>query len=131
VPADQDIRPLRHNLLVESLDVVHSRYIFVKRTQRPLRGTVLRAGPGHYQKCYDHQDKHKRSRMWDSKHFRPIEVKVGDIIELGFTYVEGIEYEYAFEQFYWGDKLVFWCTENDVLGIVPAELDDGRIAQRA
>jgi co-chaperonin GroES (HSP10) len=115
VAAHETIRPLRDNLLVEPMEVVYSRYIIVKHDTKPLRGRVLAAGPGHYPKLYDHREKHKRSKMWDSKVFVPTEVQVGDIVELGGSELEG----YAFEQFWYGDKCVLWCTERDVCGVVP------------
>lgn len=113
IPADQVIKPLRDNLLIEPLDVVYSRYIHVSRETKPLRGKVLAAGPGHYPKKYDHREKHKRTKMWDSHYFQPTEVKPGDVVELGGSELEG----YAFEQFWWGDKLVLWATERDVAGV--------------
>lgn len=114
IGADEKIRPLRDNLVVEPEDVVYSRYIVVNVRTKPLRGIVKAVGPGIYPKCYDHPEKHKRTKMWDSKVFRPIQVKVGDRVELGGGEIEG----YAFEQFWWGDTLHLWCSERDVAGIV-------------
>ena len=122
VPADQTIRPLRDNLLVEPLDVIYSRYIFVQRDTKPLRGKVLAAGPGQYPIVYldaNHDrlpdwKRKERRYMASAKHFVPMSVKVGDVIELGGGEQEG----YAFEVFIWGDRHVLWCTERDVCGIV-------------
>ena len=114
IGADQGIRPLRDTIVLEPLDVVYSRYIFIDRRTKPLRGRVLAVGPGTYPKKYDHPEKHKRTKTWDSKAFRPTEVKPGDEVELGGGEIDG----YAFEQFWWGDKLCLWCTERDVAGIV-------------
>jgi hypothetical protein len=122
VPADQDIRPLRHNVLLEPMDLVYSRYILVKRDTKPLRGRVLRVGPGHYPTVYlDHErhrlpDWNRKARRYSAAGtvFVPTVVKEGDVVELGGSEIEG----YAFEVFSWGDRTVLWCTENDICGIV-------------
>lgn len=125
IPGDEKIRPLRDQIVVEPIDVVYSRYILVDRRERPLRGKVLAVGPGCYPKRYDHPEKHKRTKMWDSRRFRPCDVKVGDIVELGGSEIGG----YAFEQYQWGDKRVLLCREADVAGVVdPQGLDAGRAA---
>lgn len=113
-PADAKLRPLRDNLFVEPIDTVYSAIIDVIHTDKPMRGIVKAVGPGHYPKIYNHPDKAKRTKMWESKTFQPTEVKVGDIVELG-----GLQYGgYSFQTFYWGDKLHLICREADVVGIV-------------
>lgn len=114
IEASADLKPLRDTLILEPLDVVYSHIIYVRNLHKPLRGKVLRVGPGHYPKRYDHPEKHKRKKMWDSRHFVPTEVKEGDIVELGGAEIEG----YSFETFRWGNKHCIWCTERDVAGIV-------------
>ena len=113
----ETLRPLRDTLIVEPLDVIYSRYLIVRNTHKPLRGRVLAVGPGHYPKRYDHAEKHKRTKTWDSKRFLPTEVKVGDIVELGGSEIEG----YAFEAHLWGEKRILVCTERDVAGVVDPE----------
>ncbi|MDE2256114.1 MAG: hypothetical protein KGL42_17875, partial [Betaproteobacteria bacterium] len=71
VDANEAIRPLRDQIVVEPMDVVYSKIIHVKQGDRPFRGTIRAVGPGHYPKRYDHPDKHKRSKMWDSTRFQP------------------------------------------------------------
>ena len=110
ISGDQNIRPLRDRLIVEPLEIVYSRYLIVDHRTKPLRGIVKAAGPGTYPKQYDHPEKHKRTKMWDSKHFRPTQVKVGDVVELGGSEIGG----YAFEQFWWGEVLHLHCQEGDV-----------------
>lgn len=114
VEADVKLRPLHDRLIIEPLDVVHSRRIFVVEHNRPVRGRVLAAGPGVYPKHYDHAEKHKRSKMRESQVFRPTTVRPGDLVELGGSEIGG----YAFEGFFWGDKYCIWATERDVCGIV-------------
>ncbi len=74
-------------------------------------------GPGCYPKKYDHRDKHKRTKTWDSTRLRPTEVKVGDTVELGGLNIGG----YAFDSFYHGDKLMLIAREEDVCGIHESE----------
>jgi hypothetical protein len=110
VPAECKIRCLRDQIIVEPLDVPHSNVLAIVEHTKPVRGVVKAVGPGHYPKRYDHPDKHKRSKMWESKTFRPIEVQVGDVVELG-----GIEFGgYSFQTFLWGDKIHLICREADV-----------------
>lgn len=114
IPADQTIRPLRDQMIVEPLEIEHSDTLLVIEQTKPVRGIVKAIGPGHYPKRYDHPDKHRRTKMWDSKRFQPTEIKVGDVVELGGYDFGG----YGFQQFYWGDKLHIICREADVSGIV-------------
>ena len=110
IPAEAKLRPLRDQIIVEPLPVVLSKTIVTVEKIKPLRGIVKATGPGCYPKQYDHPDKHKRTKMWDSEVFRPTQVKVGDVVELG-----GYEYRgYAFQTFMWGDKLHLICREEDI-----------------
>ena len=120
IPAGTKIRPLRDVIIVEPLGVAYSAIIDVVHETKPLKGIVKAVGPGHYRKHYDHPEKHKRTKTWDSKHLTPTEVKVGDIVELGGAEQGG----YAFDTFYWGDILHLIATERDVCGIhISPELD--------
>jgi co-chaperonin GroES (HSP10) len=110
IPADAKLRPLRDQIIVEAEELIHSRILYVDTRTRPVKGTVLAVGPGCYPKKYDHAEKHKRSKMWDSTRFRPTDVKVGDKVELGGAEQGG----YAFDQFYWGEKLCVIVREEDV-----------------
>ena len=126
VPADAEIRCLRDQIVVEPLNVVLSHYIITREETKPLRGIVKAVGPGHYPRKYDHQDKHRRTKTWHSKTFRPTEVKVGDVVELG-----GFEFGgYAFQTFYWGNTLHLWAREEDVAGIVPMTAEQAREEER-
>jgi co-chaperonin GroES (HSP10) len=122
VPGHMQIRPLRDQIIVEPLKTVLSKTIVVVEDTLPLRGIVKAVGPGCYPKVYDHPEKHKRSRMWDSEVFEPTTVKVGDVVELG-----GYDYRgYSFPQVIWGGKLHLICREADVSGVV-----DGLTAEQA
>lgn len=123
VPADKQIRCLRDWMVVEPLDVVHSEILVVVDQNRPVRGIVKAVGPGCYPKRYDHSEKHRRTKMWASKTFRPTEVKVGDIVELGGADIGG----YNFQTFRWGDVTHILCREEDVSGVYDAESEVVRI----
>ncbi len=110
LPATAQIRCLRDQIIVEPLIVVHSATIIVIERTKPLRGIVKAVGPGIWPRKYDRPEKHLRSKTWDSKVFRPCEVKVGDVVELGGSEIGG----YAFQTFYWGDVLHLWAREEDV-----------------
>jgi len=121
VPASVRLRPLRDNLIVEPVDVVYSRILIVKVDSKPLRGVVRAVGPGHYPIRYqdkwgdyipDH-DRKRRQKMAAGTHFVPTECKIGDIVHLGGLAIGG----YAFEQFFWGDRVHLHCREADVCGI--------------
>ena len=118
IPADAKIRCLRDQLIIEPLAVVHSQTIITVEHAKPLRGIVKAAGPGVYPKVYDHPEKHRRIKMWDSDVFRPTQVKVGDVVELGGYDRDSGMRGYAFQTFYWGDVLHLHCREEDVSGVV-------------
>lgn len=121
IPAGVSISPLRDQIIVEPLDVDHGVSFAVIEHTKALRGIVKAVGPGHYPKRYDHPDKHRRSKMWDSKHFRPTEVKVGDIVELGGYGLDdrgGMHKGYSFQEFSWGGVMHVACREADICGIL-------------
>ncbi len=98
--------------MLEPIAWPFSEVIEVIYSGRALRGIVRAVGPGCYEKKYD-GPKGKRTKSWDSKHLRPCDVKVGDIVQLGGLSLEG----YLFQTFRWGDKEMVICRENDVTGI--------------
>jgi len=124
IAATMNIRLLRDQIIVEPLPVDHSRVLAIIEYTKPLRGIVKAVGPGHFPWKYDSPDKHRRTKMWRSKTFQPTEVKIGDIVELG-GYGEddrgGLHRGYAFQQFYWGDKMHIICREADVGCIIEQE----------
>lgn len=106
------VRPLRDQIIVEPIPWPFSDVLEVVYTGRPLRGKVKAVGPGLYPKRYN-GPKGYRSKSWDSKAFRPCEVKVGDIVQLGGLNLGG----YLFQTFRWGNKEHVICRENDITGI--------------
>jgi hypothetical protein len=120
VPRETTIRCRRDYLIVEPLPVDHRVSFEVIERTKPLRGIVKAVGPGCYPKRYDHPDKHRRTKTWDSKTFLPTQVKVGDVVELG-----GYEHGgYAFQTFLWGDVPHLICRELDVSGVIDPDEDD-------
>lgn len=140
VAAEARIRPLRDVLIVEPLEHTMSAILAVVHEEKPLRGIVKAVGPGCYLKQYatghpptwrsPHQSvpKHERTAVRDTKIFRPTVVRVGEEVELGGADIGG----YAFDSFYWGERLHLICREEDVCGVrVPERLDEGSAAQCA
>ena len=114
IPADCRIRPLRDQMIVKPLDWQPSKVLAELGAKivwqgKTLRGEVLAIGPGCYPKRYNAD----RSKMWESKFFRPTEVKVGDVVELGGLEIRG----YGFDELMWGMDRVILCREADVTGI--------------
>ena len=120
IPADRKLKPLRDQLIVQPLDVVHSHILIVPpHTSKLVRGKVLAAGPGHYPNAYRDKDgnknppKGKRVKMVAGTTFVPNPVKVGDIVHLDGRQTG----KAAFDAFYHGDKYCIHCRAEDVAGV--------------
>lgn len=116
IPADENIRPMRDQIVVKPLPWEPSPYLKSLGVEivwkgGVLRGEILAVGPGHYQKQYNKD----RSKTWDSKQFTPCDVKVGDIVELGGLEIRGYEHWLKVQ---WGSEIVIIASERDVTGIV-------------
>jgi len=112
VPAQAKIRPLRDQIILEPLPWPFSDIIDVVYTGRPLRGKVKAIGPGTYPLKYN-GPKGKRTKSWQGKAFRPCDVRVGDIVQIGGLSIDG----YLFPTFRWGKVEHVICSERDVTGI--------------
>lgn len=112
IPEEAHVRPLRDQIIIEPIAWPFSETLEVVYTGRPLRGKVRAVGPGIYPKLYD-GPKGRRTKSWDSKHFRPCDVKVGDIVQLGGLELNG----YLFQTFRWGKTEMVICREQDITGI--------------
>jgi hypothetical protein len=121
IEPDAKIAPMHDYLVIEPLGVEHSKILAVIEHTKPLRGIVKAVGPGHYPLCYDHPDKHKRTRMWRSSVFLPTQVKVDDVVELGAVKIDGRIVGYSFQQIMWGNRMHILCREADVSGVVVTE----------
>ena len=125
VPAESKIRPLRDVIVLQPLDWRPSQIIETVYWGKPLRGIVRAIGKGCYTKKYN-GPKGVRTKSWDSKHFTPTELKVGDTVELGGLELKG----YLFQTFRWGSIECVLCTEKDVTGVyeLPSVYDQSRRA---
>jgi hypothetical protein len=87
--------------------------LHVVRHGRPVRGVVVAAGPGHFPVSKRTKLNDGRCRIEYSKHFRPTEVKPGDIIDLGGLNVfDG--HGYAFTEVIYNGVKHLICQERDV-----------------
>lgn len=110
VPRDMQIRPLRDQIIVEPLQWQPSKIILIAGMHtKALRGIVRAVGPGIYPKRYNGR-KGQRTKSWDAKCFRPTDVQVGDIVELGGLEIGG----YLHQTFIWGTTEMVICREEDV-----------------
>jgi hypothetical protein len=112
VSAKAKIRPLRDQIILEPLPWPFSDTIEVVYAGRPLRGKVKAIGRGIYPTRYN-GPKGKRTKSWSSMSFRPCDVKVGDIVQIGGLGIDG----YLFQTFRWGNVTHVVCSERDVTGI--------------
>jgi hypothetical protein len=120
IPASCVLRPLRDQMIVQPIDVLHSRTLIIPpHTSKLVRGRVLAIGPGHYPNGYRDKEgnknppKGKRATMVAGTVFVPTEVKIGQIVHLDGRN-SGKD---AFDAFYHGDKYCIHCREADVAGI--------------
>lgn len=110
---DEVIRPLRDQIVVEPLGISHGTSLSVVYRGKPVRGRILAVGPGRYPLRYNGR-KGQRTKSWESKRFRPCDLKVGDIVDLGGLELGG----YLFTRVIWGEKDVVICREEDICGVV-------------
>ena len=103
------IRLLGDRILLRPLEWDASKIIIAIRHGRPVRGEILAVGPGHNPIKY----RDGRSKMDYSKRFRPTQVRVGEIVELGWLNAfdgQGFQFQ---DVLYNGVKCII-CTERDV-----------------
>lgn len=118
VSAEENVRPLRDQIILEPLEWNPSTVIRVAQVGKPVRGKVIAVGPGRYPIKYN-GPKGVRTKSWLGKHFIPTEIKVGDIVELGGLQLGDNQFRgYNFQTFVWGTKEYLICREGDVAGIV-------------
>lgn len=120
IPATDKLRPLRDQMIVEPIDVMHSSILVIPpHTSKLVRAKVLAIGPGHYPHDYLDKDGHRgarkgeRVKMIHGTTFVPTQVKPGDIVHLDGRNSG----KQAFDAFYWGDTYCLHCREADVAGI--------------
>jgi len=116
VKADEQIRPLRDQIVIEPLPLDLNTSLDVVYSGRPVRGRVLAVGSGHYPRKYFDSQGNFTERRGDRKtsklscHFQRTEVKVGDIVDIGGLELNGL----LFPKIRWGDLDVVICREADI-----------------
>jgi co-chaperonin GroES (HSP10) len=113
IPASCVLKPMRDQMIVMPLEVMHSRILIIPpHSSKLVRGKVLAIGPGHYPNKYN-GPKGKRTKMMAGTIFVPTEVKVGDIVHLDGRNTG----KNAFDAFYWGERYCIHARQEDVAGI--------------
>lgn len=110
LPEGVKLRMLGDQMLVEVLPWAPSEELVVQYHGRALRGVVKAVGPG----CHPWRYSPTRDRRWRSKAFRPCDVKVGDIVELGGLEMAG----YPFQELLIGNALHVVVREEDICIVV-------------
>ncbi len=100
------LRPMGDKIVVRPLPLKLSQTIHANWSGKAIRGEVLAVGKGENPWIYNKD----RSKRWQSKAFRPTEVKVGDIVELGGMELGG----YEFPRVLLNGEEVLICSEKDV-----------------
>jgi co-chaperonin GroES (HSP10) len=113
-------RPLGDRILLRPLKWEPSKILEVVRYGRTLRGEVMAIGPGMHPIKYRPHPDGKRKIADYRKRFQPVEVKVGDIVELGGLNVFDGQ-GYAFPEVMVGGETMVICSERDVAGVVDAD----------
>jgi hypothetical protein len=111
-------RPLGDRILLRPLKWQPSEILEVVRHGRALRGEVMAIGPGHNPLKYKTRGDNTKAMDY-SRYFRPTELKVGDVVELGGLNVfDGQGYQ--FPEVLVGVETMLIVTERDVAGVVDA-----------
>lgn len=111
-----EVRMLGDRILLRPLKWQPSKILEVVRHGRALRGEVMAIGRGHNPLKYKTRGD-KTKTMDYSRYFRPTEVKVGDIVELGGLNVFDGQ-GYSFPEVIVGTETMLICSERDVAGVV-------------
>jgi hypothetical protein len=112
VAQEERLRPLRDQIIVKPLPLSLSERLRADWHGEVVRGVVIAAGPGCYPNIHARgfKDGKPYHTIRESKVFRPIEVKVGDVVELGGMELGGYLWPKVWAQ---GDWCVI-CREQDV-----------------
>ncbi len=106
------IRPLRDQIIVKPLPLRFSPTIKAEWRGEAIRGEVIAAGPGCFPNLHSRGTKDGKPyhTIRQSKHFRPTEVKIGDVVELGGMEIGG----YLFPKVWVDGEWCVICREQDV-----------------
>ena len=91
IPPGTKLRPLRDQIVVRVEALKLSDTILADWGGKPVQGTVVAVGPGHYPKIHHrgHRDGKDFHEVTESKHFRPTELKPGDKVQFGGMEIGG------------------------------------------
>jgi co-chaperonin GroES (HSP10) len=107
------LRMTGDRILLKPLDWDASKTVIAIRHGRPVRGEVVAVGPGHNPLKYKANAMGRKGLIDYSKHFRPTEVKPGDIVELGgLNQFDGQGYQ--FPEVVLNGVTHIICSERDV-----------------
>ena len=109
------VRPLREKLIVKPLPPALSQTIAANWNGEAVRGKVIAAGPGTHPRI--HEKGTKDGKPWrtvrEIKAFRPCDVKVGDIVQLGGMELGGYLWNHILID---GEDHII-ISEQDVAGV--------------
>jgi len=115
VSPQERIRPLRDKIVIKPLEWRPSRILHIAGNDRKaLRGTVVAVGPGYREKKRYRNSKGEVIAMGETGKVSPLDVKIGDTVELGGLEIDG----YDFPQVLIGNEVHLICSERDVAGVV-------------
>jgi len=111
----ETLRPLRDGIIVKVLPLKLSQTIHAEWAGSAVRGEIIAVGPGHYPNIHERgrTDGKDWRRVRQSSHFRPTEVKVGQIVHLGGMENGG----YIWPKIYINHEEHVHATERDICGI--------------
>jgi co-chaperonin GroES (HSP10) len=115
IAPDERLRPLRDVIVVKPIPPVFSETIEADWRGKPVRGTVVAAGPGTWPYKHSRGDKDGKRfhTVRESSQFRPTEVKAGDLVQLGGLEKDGYDFQSVIID---GVECVL-ATEKDICGI--------------
>ena len=114
------LRPLRDQLIIKPLPPHLSQTLVAHWNGEAVRGEVLAAGPGAYPNIHTRffKDGKEVRQVRQSTQFRPTEVRIGDIVQLGGMELGGYLWPHIMVD---GEDCII-CTEKDVT-FIEAEYD--------
>ena len=109
------IKPMREKIIVKPLPPALSQTIAADWNGEAVRGQVIAVGPGTYPRIHTKGFKNGQPfrTVRDLKAFRPCDVKVGDIVQLGGMEIGGYLWPHIMIN---GEDHII-CSEQDVAGI--------------
>lgn len=109
------IRPLRDQIVVKPMPPALSQTIAADWNGEPVRGKVVAVGPGKWPNIHTrfHKDGKEVRTVRKATHFRPTEVKIGDVVQLGGMSLGGYLWNHIMVD---GEDHII-CMEADVCGV--------------